>query len=133
MSDTGPVCSCGTATVKNPCPKHPEVEKERPINRRIELKTQTVLDALKIPWTKFEGVTAIIDQPARVVNLVNLFTQLLMQADDLIEEMRPYLPSHVDTTTADQENLDLVHKDLAEWGNPPKIETVKPSKKPRKR
>jgi hypothetical protein len=138
MSDTGPVCSCGTASAANPCPKHPDVDQEalyHPPNRRIELKLETVLNAVGYHTVRFDGIVAICDQPARLVNTVNLLGQLLVQADDLIEAMRPYLPENL----ADQENvsperqerLRLIWHDLMQWGNPPKIEM--PEKKGRKK
>lgn len=145
MSDTGPVCSCGTATVENPCPRHSDepvtlvgVSEPQP-NRRIELKLEAVLNAVGYHTVRFDGVVAICDQSARVVNTVNLLGQLLVQADDLIEDMRPYLPDNLagqeNVTPERQERLRLIWHDLMQWGNPPKIEMPekKTSRKVRKK
>lgn len=100
---------------------------QRPVrNLRVEAKVKAILDSLKIPWTHFDGVLAIIDQPARLVNLVNLFAQVLNQADEVIEGMHNSDPHSLEWEAPVVELLN-------EWKNPPKIEVVKPPKKPRKK
>lgn len=107
-----------------------EEPQPREKNRKVEQKIEVILQALGYHTVRFQGQVAIVNQPARIVNLVSLFANLLEIADETIDALRFFTdPACWADPAAQQKVLELVEL-LKGWDNPLRLNI--PEKEPKK-